>query len=373
MVISPNKLTIDLGSLVHNLRQIKSCTERGTKIMGIVKSDAYGHGLIPVSKTLVKNGVDHLGVAFVKEALELRREGIEKPIIILCGTETDEDMEAAVENALTPVIFDLPSAEKLENIAASKGRKINVHIKIDTGMGRLGVSFNEAADFLKSVLKLKHLEIEGLMSHLSSADEEDTAFTKGQIDKFKAAVSEAERLGMNLKLNHLANSAGIAAYKDSHFDMVRPGIMLYGGLPCPGFKTDLKLKPVMSLTARVLQIRNFEDNTPVSYSRTYYTKGARKIAIVSAGYADGIPRNLSNRGRILINGCPADITGNVCMNMFACDVTEIPDVKINDECVVLGNQMGATITGDDIAELCGTISYEIFLSMGLSLERVYVK
>ncbi len=372
MVISPNRLSVNLGSLVHNLQQIKNCTENGTKIMGIVKSDAYGHGLVPVSETLVKNGVYCLGVAFVKEALELRKAGIEVPIILLCGAETDEDMEAVVKYALTPVIFDLPLAEKLEKTAASKGRQVKSHIKIDTGMGRLGIKCNETADFLKNISGLKHLEIEGLMSHLSSADEEDTAFTKGQIEKFKTAVSEAERLGMNLKLNHLANSAGTAAYKEAHFDMVRPGIMLYGGLPCPGFKTGLELKPVMSLKSRVLQIRNFEDNTPVSYSRTYYTKGARKIAIISAGYADGIHRCLSNKGRILINGYQADITGNICMNMLACDVTEIPDVKIGDECVIMGVQKGRTITGDDIADLCGTISYEIFLSMGLSLERVYV-
>ena len=177
---------------------------------------------------------------------------------------------------------------------------------------------------------------------------------------------------MDLSLNHLANSAGTVVYKDSHFDMVRPGIMLYGGLPSPGFKTGVKLKPVMGLKGRILQIRNFEDNTPVSYGRTYHTDGAKKIAIISAGYADGIPRCLSNRGKVIIGGKPADITGNICMNMLACDVTDIDDVQAGDECVIMGSQGRETIYADEIADLCNTISYEIFLSMGRSLKRTYI-
>jgi len=372
MVISPNKLTIDLGSLAFNLEQLKRYTAKGTKIMGVVKSDAYGHGLVPVSKALEKSGVSCLGVSYIEEALELRKAGIRTPIIVLCGIETDKEAEAAVEHLLTPVIFELRSAEKLEKIAAAKDRKVKVHVKIDTGMGRLGISCNEAAGVLQEIMKFRFLETEGLMSHLSSADEEDPAFTQNQIVKFKDMVSEARRMGMDIKLNHLANSAGIVTYKDSHFDMVRPGIMLYGGLPSPGFKTEAELKPVMSLKGRVLQIRNFEDKTPVSYGRTYYTDGAKKIAVISAGYADGIPRCLSNRGKVLVGGKHADITGNICMNMLACDVTGIDNIRTGDECVIMGAQGGETVTVDHIAGLCSTISYEIFLSMGCSLKREYI-
>ncbi|MBN2420335.1 MAG: alanine racemase [Deltaproteobacteria bacterium] len=372
MIISPNRLTIDLDALNHNLKQIKTCLAKETKIMGIVKSDAYGHGMVPVSKALVKNGVYCLGVSFIGEALELRKAGIRVPIIILCGIETDEEAEAAVENALTPVVFDLHSAEKLEKRAMENGRKIKIHVKIDTGMGRLGVDLNQTAGFLNDIMKYPFLETEGLMSHLSSADEEDRDFTQGQIEKFKIIVEQARRMGMDLKLNHLANSAGAVSYKDSHFDMVRPGIMLYGGLPSPGFKTEIKLKPVMGLISRVLQVRRFKDNTPVSYSRTYYTAGEKEIAIISAGYADGIPRCLSNRGKVLVGGKPADITGNVCMNMIACDVTGIGNISAGDECVILGSQGDEAITADSIAGLCNTISYEILLSMGRSLEREYI-
>ena len=372
MVISPNRLTIDFGFLAHNLEQLRNCVAKETKIMGIVKSDAYGHGLVQVSKFLEKNGIYCFGVSFIEEALELRKEGITTPIVILCGIENDEEAKAIMENALTPVIFDLPSAEKLEKIAAARGQKATVHIKIDTGMGRLGINLNETVSFLKDMNKFRFLKIEALMSHLSSADEEDRSFTRMQIQKYKTAVDEARRLGMDLKLNHLANSAGTVAYKDSHFDMIRPGIMLYGGLPSPGFKTKLKLKPVMSLKGRILQIRDFEDKTPVSYGRTYYTDGAKKIAIVSAGYADGIPRCLSNKGKVLVGGRFADITGNICMNMLACDITGIDTIKAGHECVIMGTHDGKTITGDDIAELCDTISYEIFLSIGCSLNREYV-
>ncbi|MGD9158207.1 MAG: alanine racemase [Desulfobacteraceae bacterium] len=372
MIISPNKLTVDLDSLVYNLGQIKSCTEKETKIMGVVKSDAYGHGLVSVSKTLEKKGVCCLGVSYMEEAVELRKEGIKAPIIVLCGIETDEEAGAAVENAITPVVFDSGAAEKLEKAARTKGRKVKIHIKIDTGMGRLGIDCNKTAGFLKDIMGFPFLETEALMSHFSSADEEDRSFTQGQILKFKDMINEARGMGMNLKFNHLANSAGIVAYKDSHFDMVRPGIMLYGGLPSPGFKTEVKLKPVMNLKGRILQIRDFKDKTPVSYSRTYYTDGAKKIAVVSAGYADGIPRCLSNRGKVLAGGMPADITGNICMNMLSCDVTGIDNIKAGDECVIMGSQGGKTITGDDIAGLCKTISYEIFLSIGRSLEREYI-
>ena len=373
MVISPNKLTVNLDSLIYNLDQIKNCTGKDTKIMGIVKSDAYGHGLVPVSKTLENKGVYCLGVSFIKEAIELRKAGIRIPVIILCGIKTDEEAEAVIENVLTPVIFDSGSAEKLDRMAGAKGKKVKVHIKIDTGMGRLGIGHKKATGFLKEINKLSFLETEALMSHLSSADEEDRVFTQGQIEKFNNIVVEAGRMGMDLKLNHLANSAGTVAYRDSHFDMIRPGIMLYGGLPAPGFKTDIKLRQVMGLKCRILQIRNFEDKTPVSYGRTYYTEGAKKIAIVSAGYADGIPRYLSNRGKVLVGGKPCDITGNICMNMLACDITGIENIMPGDECVVMGTQEKESITGDYIADLCKTISYEIFLSMGRSLEREYIQ
>jgi alanine racemase len=372
MLTSPNKLTIELGALVHNLGVIRGCIGPDVKIMGVVKSDGYGHGIVQVSKTLEKNGVYSLGVSFLKEALFLREKRIGIPIVILCGIETEADAAAVIDNGLTPVLFDLASAEIVERIASKRGKRIKVHVKIDTGMGRLGIDCSQALSFLKRLEGLSSLEIEGLMSHLSSADEQDSSFTKGQIEKFAGVINEAKRMGFDLRLNHLANSAGIVRYPDSHFDMVRPGIMLYGGLPSPDFMANIDLRPVMGLKCHILQIREFEPNTPVSYGRRYYTDGKRKIAILSAGYADGIPRSISNKGRVIINNEFAPIRGNLCMNMLACDITEINDVKEGDECTVMGRGGNNIITGDEIAGLSNTISYEIYLSMGKGLEREYI-
>ncbi len=266
-----------------------------------------------VSKALEKSGVYSLGVSFLKEALFLREKRIGIPIVILCGIETEADAAAVIDNGLTPVVFNLDSAEILERIASKRGKRIKVHVKIDTGMGRLGIDCREAVSFLSRIKGFKSLEVEALMSHLSSADEEEAAFTKGQIQRFRAVVDEAEKMGLDLKLNHLANSAATVRYKDSHFDMVRPGIMLYGGLPSPDFKTGLDLRPVMGIKCHILQIRELEHNTPVSYGRRYYTEGKRRIAILSAGYADGIPRAISNKGKVIIGGEFAPIRGNLCM------------------------------------------------------------
>jgi alanine racemase len=372
MLISPNKLHIDLGALVHNLGEIRGCIGPDTKIMGVVKSDGYGHGMVPVSKALEKNGVYCLGVSFLREALFLREKRIGIPIVILCGIETEADAAAVIDNGLTPVVFDLDSAEKLDKAASKRGKRVKIHVKFDTGMGRLGVDYREAVSFLNRIKGFKFLEVEALMSHLSSADEEDQAFTKGQINRFRAVIDEARKIGPELKLNHLANSAGTVKYPDSHFDMVRPGIMLYGGFPSPGFRANINLRPVMGLKSHILQIRELENNTPVSYGRKYYTEGKRKIAIISAGYADGIPRALSNKGKVIINNAFAPIRGNLCMNMLACDITEVSGVKPGDECVIMGTEGINSITGDDIAGLCNTISYEIYLSMGKSLEREYI-
>lgn len=370
MANEPNTLTIDLKSLEFNLAQIKSYVGKETKIMGIVKSDAYGHGLVRVSRTLEKNGIYCLGVSFVSEALLLRNEGIKIPIIILCGIETTEEANAVIENGLTPVVFDIGSAEILERAAVKKGKKVNIHIKIDTGMGRLGIDFDEAVISLREIMKFKSLVPEALLSHLSSADEDDPSFTLKQIEKFKIAVREWGSPDTNL--NHIANSAGIMAYGDSYFDMVRPGIILYGCLPHPGYKPPFEIKPVMNFKGRILQIRNFKDDTPVSYGRTYYTSGQKQIAIISAGYADGLPRSLSNRGKVLVGGKKVNMAGSVCMNMLACDVTGIDDLKPYDECVIIGSQGDETITIDDIAGWCNTISYEILLSIGRASEKRYI-
>ena len=372
MIHSPNSIVIDLSALEHNLNQVRKLLAPETRIMGVVKSDAYGHGLIPVSKALESNGVDYLGVAHLYEALELRNSGIRLPIALLCGVRTKDEAREAVEKDLTPVLFDLEMAELLAKESVRKGKGIHVQVNVDTGMGRLGIDLSDLGPFMKKMAGFKELHVEALASHLSSADEPESNFTEIQIENFQKAIDIGRSMGFELPLNNLANSAGTIAHKEAHFSLVRPGIMLYGGLPSPGFKRSVPLKPVMNFKGGVIRIRDLPDNTPVSYGRTYYTKGAQKIAVLSAGYGDGLPRSMSNRGKVLIQGKKVDIVGTVCMNMITCDVSGIKDITPGSEVVFLGTQGEETITGDDVARWTQTISYEIFCSIGVGNRKEYV-
>jgi alanine racemase len=368
----PNSVTIDLSALIHNLNQVRNLIEQGTKIMGVVKSDAYGHGLIPVSQILEKNRIDCLGVSYLYEAVELRRAGIKVPIVILCGIQTREESRQVVENELTPVLFDLNVAGILAQESERLGKKTPIHLKVDTGMGRLGIPHKEIGPFLQRIMPLKHLDIKAVMSHLSSADDCESDFTDVQISKFEETIQLTRSMGLDLPLNNLANSAGIMGYKKAQFRMVRPGIMLYGGLTSPEFKSPVPLRPVMHFRGRVLQIRDLKGKTPVGYGRTYLTDGPCRIAILSAGYAEGLPRSLSNRGKVLINDKKVPIIGTVCMNLTICDITGLEDISTGDEAVFLGSHGQNTITGDDIAGWAGTISYEIFCSIGGQNKKVYL-
>ena len=372
MNISPNKVRIDLSALGYNLLRIKELVGKGTRIMGIVKSDAYGHGLIPVARELERLHIDSLGLGYLPEAIRLRDEGIKLPVVILLGIYTPQDVKKVVDYNLTPVIYDLDSARMISEEGKKSGRPINIYLKIDTGMGRLGVDFKETARFLKRLMNMNGVRIEGLFSHLSTADQEDTGFTKTQIENFKEAIAASRGVGLDLSMNNLANSAGIIRYKDAHFDLVRPGIMLYGGLPCPGFANAPPLRHLMTFFSTVLQVREVEHGTPISYGRTFYTDGSRKIAIVSAGYADGLSRSMSNKGMVLIHGQKARIIGRICMNLTIVDVTPIKDVKTGDRVYFLGENRGNMITADDMARWADTISYEVLCSIGSRNKREYI-
>ena len=371
MIHSRNNLKIDLSAIVHNLNQVKKLIDPKTKIMGIVKSDAYGHGLVSVARVLEKNGVYCLGVAQLSEALELRRNGLRLPIVVLCGIQTREEAREVANESLTPVLFDLTLAQVLAEESARRGKRIHIQLKVDTGMGRLGIPYLEVGALIKKIMEYKGLYLEALISHLSSADEPLSDFTAIQISSFKKAIETGHAMGLDLPLNSLANSAGIMAHKNSHFKMVRPGIMLYGGLPSPGFHGPLPLRPVMNFIGQVLQIRDLTDNKPVSYGRTYYTNGPQRVAVLSAGYGDGLPRNISNRGKVLISDKKVNIIGRVCMNMIVSDITGLKDIMPGNEVVFLGRQGAEIITGDDMARWGETISYEIFCSIGQGNAREY--
>ena len=372
MTHSSNSVKIDLSALVYNLNQARKLIDPGTRIMGIVKSDAYGHGLLPVSRALEKNGVDRLGVAHLHEALALRKNGIGLPIVILCGVLTREEAIEVIDKDLIPVLFEPALADMVAEECIRKEKEVSIQLKVDTGMGRLGIPLSEVGPFIKRIMEHRTLHLEGLVSHLSSADEPVREFTKNQIASFKKAIEVAHSMGLDLPFNNLANSAGIMAHKDSHFNMIRPGIMLYGGLPSPEFLGPLPLEPVMNFRGRVLQIRDMTDNTPVSYGRTYHTKGPQRVAVLSAGYGDGLLRSMSNMGKVLIGGKKVDILGRVCMNMIMADITGIRDIMPGDEVVFLGSQGDESITGDDMARWGDSISYEIFCSLGRKNAREYI-
>ncbi|PKN30481.1 MAG: alanine racemase [Deltaproteobacteria bacterium HGW-Deltaproteobacteria-21] len=371
MIESPNRVKIDLSSLVKNLELVKGFLGPETKIMGIVKSDAYGHGLVPVAKVLEAKGIYSLGVAHPEEGVALRKSGIQCPVVILCGIRSRDDAAEALARRLTPVIFDREAVELLSAECMKRGKKIGVHLKVDTGMNRLGVPSEKVAGFMRRLTDFTMLEVRGLTSHLSSADEPNPEFTEMQIERFEKAVNEGLSMGFRLNFNNLANSAGVIRYKRSHFNMVRPGIMLYGGLPSPDFPDPPPLAPVMLFCGKVLQVRDLPSDTPVGYGRTYYTTGAQKVAVLSAGYGDGLPRSLSNKGAVLIRSRRCRLLGTVCMNMAVCDVTGMEGVAVGDEAVFLGTTGGEAITGDDLARWGNTISYEVFCSIGQRHIREY--
>lgn len=372
MVREPNSVTIDLSALVHNLRHVRRLTGQDKKIMGVIKSDAYGHGLLPVAQTLEKNGIDCLGVAYLHEALELRRHRIKLPVVVLCGIQTQDESREVVEKDLTPVVFDLNAAELLGRESVRQGKRTSIYIKVDTGMGRLGIPYTETGEFLRRIAGFKALDLEGLTSHLSSADESPGDFTEKQIEYFSNAIEVGRSIGLNLPFNSLANSAGIMAHMNSRFEMVRPGIMLYGGVPSPDFVSPVHLKPVMHFKGRILQIRDLPDHTPVSYGRTYHTKGPRRVAILSAGYGDGLPRRMSNSGNVLIRGKMVPVVGRICMDLTICDITGLENAERGDDVVFLGSQGKETITGDDLARWADTISYEVLCSIGHQNKREYI-
>jgi alanine racemase len=364
MVVSPKRLEIDLSALVHNLNQAKRLVGAAARIMGVVKSDGYGHGAVTVSRVLEKEGVHSLGVAHCHEAVELREQGIACPIVILCGIRTREEAAVTLEKDFIPVLFDPAQIEALADECAGKGKRGRIYLKVDTGMGRLGVLLSGLQPVLKKLRARQDIALEGLLSHLSSAEETSSAFTDHQIERFSEALGMARSMGFTLPMNSLANSAGVMGHAASHFDLVRPGIMLYGGYPAPDVQSVAPLKPVMRYRGQVIQVKDLPDASPVSYGRTFYTRGPTRIAVLSAGYGDGLPRSLSNAGRVLVGGTKVPIIGRVCMDMTIADVSDLKEVKAGDEAVFLGGQGDEAITGDDMAAWADTIAYEVFCSLG---------
>ena len=357
---------ISLPALRHNLQEV-SRRVRASIILAVVKANGYGHGAVPVSQALLTAGASRLGVATVTEGIELRQAGITVPILVMGGGVADE-LQALLQYQLTPVV---PSRDCLASLAqmASKGSSpLPVHLKIDTGMGRLGFSPAEAQSLLDSGWP-PALRLEGLMSHLASADDMDTQATEAQLGQFRGVLEDIKRRGVELPLAHIASTASILKFPASHFDLVRPGLMLYGY--APGALPSMDLKPVLTWKTQVIQVKRIRPGEAVSYGGTFIAKRPTTLAVLAVGYADGYSRAFSNRGRVLLHGRMVPVVGRVCMDLTIVDVTDIPPVSPEDEAVLIGRQGSGSISANDLAAQIDTISYEILTGIGPRVQRVY--
>ena len=368
----PTVAEIDLGALAFNYRQLRKRIPKTARILGVVKADAYGHGAVPVSLTLERLGVAYLGVAISDEGVELRKAGVKTPILVLGGVFSLNDANQALRFNLTPVVFQKESLLLLSKVAERRREKVRVHIKVDTGMGRLGVSTNHWPDFLEEVMEHPGIEMEGILSHFSMTDEDGGIFSIHQWAEFEKAMAKAREVGISWKYLHMSNSAHLTAFPAYAGNLVRPGIMLYGAYPSPGFQDLVKLQPVLTLKTRVHFLKTVPAGTRISYGGLFVTKRESLIATLPIGYADGYSTRLCNQGEVLIRGTRAPVVGKVCMDLIMVDMTDIPKVSVGDEVVLLGKQGRETITAEEIARKVDSISYEVLCSIGKRVPRVYI-
>jgi alanine racemase len=371
IVSSMADLAVDLAALKHNYRQLRGLCDPGVKFMGVVKADAYGHGLLPVARALAAEGADYLGVGSLEEGQLLRQAGLGLPVFLLLGI-LPEEAERAVAGDLEVALFRRDVAQALAAAAATQGKKAGVHLKVDTGMGRLGLTPEEVFVFLEGLRAYPQLEVLGLTSHLAVADQEDKSYTLRQLEQFEEILRAARDRGWELPLSHIANSAALWEHKKAHFALVRPGIMLYGSPPAAERRPPVALQPVMSFITRVLQVKRLASGCSISYGRTYTTPDGCDLAVLPVGYANGYSRLLSNRGEVLIRGRRAPIRGRVCMNLTMVEVSHLEDVREGEPVVLLGQDGDACLTGDDLAGWAQTISYEIYLALGNANPRRYL-
>ncbi len=370
MTYRPTWAEIDLGAIAYNYRQVKKLTADGASILVIVKGNAYGHGMFEVTKALEKAGADFFGVATLDEALHLRGRNIKTPILVL-GSLLPEEVAPAVENNITLTLCDAALAKIIDKTAAGLKKRAKAHIKIDTGMGRIGVWHEDALDFVKNVIfKHKNIFVEGVYTHFSAAGR-DKFFTTYQLDSFNALLGELKRLCIDIPYRHAANSIAIVAIKRAHLNLVRPGIIMYGMYPKRSFSRMFHLKPAMSLKTRIVFLKKTPPGMSISYGRTYITQKPTVIATLPIGYADGYGRILSNKAKVLVRGERAPVVGKVTMDQTMIDVGHISGVKLGDEVVLIGRQGGNEIRCEELARLAGSIPYEIVCSISNRVPRIY--
>lgn len=363
---------ISLSAIGHNIEEVRKRLAPGVRLLAVIKADAYGHGAVRVGKYL-EDRVDYFAVATLEEAVELRENGIRLPILIL-GYTSPSQYEDLVAFDITQTIYSRETAELLDREAANQGKKAGIHIALDTGMTRIGFQVTEEdADVIAAIGRLPHLKMEGLFTHFACADQKDKTYCSGQLEKFNRMVRMLEEREVEIPLKHVCNSAGIMEFDDFRYDMVRSGIVTYGLYPSEEVrKEQLELIPALEWKSRVIHVKEVEAGLGVSYGATYVThEGRTRIATVSAGYADGYPRALSSKGRVLIHGQYAPILGRICMDQFMVDVSRIPDVRVEDVVTLVGRDGENSISIEEIADPAARFNYEMACGISRRVTRVY--
>lgn len=364
----PTRAIINLEAISHNISEIRKKIGSKRELMAVVKADGYGHGSVEVSRVALGNGADSLGVAIPEEGQLLREAGIEAPTLVL-GLIQPEEAYKVVKFRLAQSVTSVEHLEALDQEGQKAGVRVNVHVKVDTGMGRIGVRPEDAVSFARQVKSFKNLNLEGLFSHFSSADEKDKTFSKQQLQLFDQVVHDIQLAGIEVPKKHMANSGAVLDLPESYYDMVRPGIMIYGLYPSREVSRSIKLIPAMTLKTRVSAVKLVPPGTPIGYGQTFITKKKTMVATLPIGYADGYNRLLSNRGVVMIKGCRAPLIGRVCMDMCTADISDLPDVKRGDEAILFGEEPSVS----EIATVIGTIVHEVVCAVGKRVPRIYIQ
>ncbi|MDY2997305.1 MAG: alanine racemase [Faecalimonas sp.] len=366
---------IDLDAIAYNMEQMKQNIRPETKVMAVIKADGYGHGAVQIAEMMERwNYIWGFAVATLDEAVVLRTEGIQKPILVLGCVFPDQYMEM-LKHEIRMNIYTEEMAESISRMAAREGKTAYMHIKLDTGMSRLGFGINEqSVETIKRISKMPNVNMEGIFTHFTKADEKDKSFTKKQIQEFVWMTERLKEKNVRFTYEHCSNSAGIIDVPEANFDIVRAGISTYGLYPSEEVdKTNVKLKPALALKSHVAFVKEIESGTPVSYGGTFVAKEKMKIATIPVGYADGYPRSLSNKGYVLIRGKKAPILGRVCMDQFMVDVTQIEGVSFGDKVTMIGKDGNEILPVEVLSELSGRFNYEFVCDLGKRIPRVYVR
>ncbi|MBE6020908.1 MAG: alanine racemase [Clostridiales bacterium] len=365
---------VDLDALKWNMEQVRTLVGEDVKVAAVVKANGYGHGSLEIMEHLIDSGADMIVVSSVNEAIEMRKK-YKKAQTLVLGYTPDENVEEAIRYGVIQTVTSEAQAVKLSDTAGRIGMGVSCHIKIDTGMNRIGFKVNEeAADAVARISELPGIHINGIFSHFATADEADKTFMNLQYDRFCKMIDMLDERGVKPPIKHIANSAGIIDFPQSYMDMVRSGIITYGIYPSKEVdRSRISLKPAMSLKSRISHIKTMDEDAGISYGLTETVKSGSIIATVPVGYADGYPRSLSSKADVLIKGKRAKIKGRVCMDQLMVDISHIPEAKVGDEVVLIGRSKAEEVTVDELADIGNTISYELLCMIGRRVPRVYIK